>query len=114
MPRGNDPQTKIHYKGKNEDFIIFADSAQAVKDWKADKSVPLAQVVSGWKVFITHKHGNQGVLDGASKGQLEDEFGTSRDDDVVTKILEGGSIIESEEKGRMGDRNITEGGRVAH
>lgn len=55
MPRGNDQQTKVHYKGKDEDFIIFVDSAEAVKNWKNDSSVPLAQIVSGFKVFITHK-----------------------------------------------------------
>lgn len=55
MPRGNDAQTKVHYKGKDEDFVIFVDSAKAVQDWKEDSSVPLAQVVSGWKVFVTHK-----------------------------------------------------------
>lgn len=56
MPRGNDQQTKVHYKGKDDDFIVFVESADAVKEWKADKSVPLAQVVGGWKVFITHKY----------------------------------------------------------
>lgn len=55
MPRANDAQTKVHYKGSQDDFVIFVDSAQAVEDWKKDSSVPLAQVVSGWKVFITHK-----------------------------------------------------------
>ena len=55
MPRGNDQQIKVHYKGKDEDFIIFVDSGKAVQDWKADRSIPLAQVVSGWKVFVTHK-----------------------------------------------------------
>lgn len=53
--RGNAPQTKMHYKGKNDDFVIFVDSASAVQEWKKDKSTPLAQVVSGWKVFVTHK-----------------------------------------------------------
>lgn len=53
--RGNDQQTKVHFKGQSDDFIILVDSAKAVQDWKADKSVPLAQVVSGWKVFVTHK-----------------------------------------------------------
>lgn len=56
MPRGEGVQTKVHYKGKEDDFIIFVDSAQAVKNWKADKSVPLAQVVNGWKIFVTHKY----------------------------------------------------------
>ena len=35
-------------------------------------------------------------MDTASKAMLEDEFGTSRDDDVVQQILEKGTIIESE------------------
>lgn len=55
MPRGNEQQTKVHYKGKDEDFIVFVESADAVKEWKGDKSIPLAQVVGGWKVFVTHK-----------------------------------------------------------
>ena len=54
MTRGNAGQIKVHYKGA-DDYIIFVDSAQAVRDWKKDSSVPLAQVVSGWKVFVTHK-----------------------------------------------------------
>lgn len=53
--RGNDQQVKVHYKGKGDDFIIFVESAKAVQEWKNDKSVPLAQVVNGWKVFVTHK-----------------------------------------------------------
>ena len=53
--RGNASQIKIHFKGKEDDFVIFADSKQAVEDWKKDKSIPLAQVVSGFKIFVTHK-----------------------------------------------------------
>lgn len=53
--RGNDPQVKIHYKGADDDFIIYVDSKEAVENWKKDSSIPLAQVVSGFKVFVTHK-----------------------------------------------------------
>lgn len=35
-------------------------------------------------------------MDAASKGTLEDEFGTSREEDVVQQILEKGSILETE------------------
>ncbi|KAK4974073.1 hypothetical protein LTR66_011100 [Elasticomyces elasticus] len=112
--RGNASQIKVHYKGKDEDFVVFADSAKAVKDWKADKSIPIAQVVSGYKVFVTHKHGNQGIMDSASNSALDNEFGTHRDDDVVVQILEKGTIIESEEHGRNGVTNITMGGSVNH
>ena len=55
MARGNDSQVKVHYQGKDEDFIIFVDNPEAVKKWKADSSIPLAQVVSGFKVFVTDK-----------------------------------------------------------
>ena len=54
--RGNAAQTKVHLKGKDEDFVIMVDSKEAVQNWKKDKSVPLSQVVSGWKVFVTHKY----------------------------------------------------------
>ncbi|KKY28007.1 putative rna binding [Phaeomoniella chlamydospora] len=108
--RGNAGQTKVHYVGKDEDFIVFVDDPQAVKDWKNDKSTPLAQVVSGWKVFVTHKHGAQGVLDTASKATLENEFGTSVDDEVVAKILEGGSVQTTENAERQGPKNDSMGG----
>ena len=55
MPRGNASQSKVHYQGKDEDFIIFVDDAQALESWKKDRSIPLAQVVSGFKIFVTHK-----------------------------------------------------------
>jgi len=57
MARGTPAhEVKVHYKGQNDDFIVIVESAQAVKDWKNDKSIPLAQVVNGWKVFVTHKY----------------------------------------------------------
>ncbi|KAK5121140.1 hypothetical protein LTR85_005624 [Meristemomyces frigidus] len=112
--RGNDQQVKVHFKGNNDDFIIFVESAKAVQDWKKDSSIPLAQVVNGWKVFVTHKHGTQGVLDTASKGALEDEFGSSKDEEVVKQILEKGTVQETENAGRNGDRNPTNGPSVAH
>ncbi|KAK4626646.1 SDO1-like protein [Fulvia fulva] len=113
--RGNDAQIKCHYKGKDEDFVVIVDSKQAVQDWKkSDNTLPLAQVVSGFKVFVTHKHGNQGVMDTASKGQLEDEFGTSNEDEVVKQILEKGSIIESGTSGRDGVKNDSKGAMAGH
>ncbi|MCJ1445049.1 MAG: hypothetical protein MMC23_005554 [Stictis urceolatum] len=114
MPRGNASQSKVHYQGKEEDFIIFVDDTESVKKWKEDRSIPLAQVVSGFKIFVTHKHGAQGVLDSASKSTLENEFGTSKDDDVIIKILEKGSIQETENAERQGTTNDSMGGSVAH
>ncbi|KAB2580869.1 putative rna binding protein [Lasiodiplodia theobromae] len=113
-PRGEAIQTKVHYKGKEDDFVIFVDSEKAVQDWKQDSSVPLAQVVNGWKVFVTHKHGNQGILDTASNAVLDNEFGTHADEDVVKQILEKGDIQSVEEKGRSGDTNLSKGSLQAH
>lgn len=41
------------------------------------------------------RQGAQGILDGASKAMLENEFGTHRDEDVVQQILEKGEIQEA-------------------
>ena len=37
-----------------------------------------------------NSHGSQGVLDSASKASLESEFGTSKEDECIVKILEMG------------------------
>jgi hypothetical protein len=55
MTRGNDPTTKVIYKGNTDDFVIFVDDVAAAQNWRKDRSIPLAQVVSGWKIFVTHK-----------------------------------------------------------
>ncbi|KZF24239.1 shwachman-Bodian-diamond syndrome protein [Xylona heveae TC161] len=114
MPKGNAPQTKVHYKGQNEDFIVFVDDREAVLNWRKDKSIPLAQVVSGWKFFKTHKHGTQGVLDGASKGDLQNEFGSDDDDTVMKAILEKGDILHSEAAERQGPKNDSKGPMISH
>jgi hypothetical protein len=53
--RGNAAVTKVHFKEGEDDFIIFVDSAEQVKKWKVDRTIPLADVVSGFKVFTTNK-----------------------------------------------------------
>lgn len=55
MARGEGNQPKIHYKGEHEDFVVFVDDAKAAEGWKTDKSIPLAQVVSSFKIFVTHR-----------------------------------------------------------
>ncbi|EAU36642.1 conserved hypothetical protein [Aspergillus terreus NIH2624] len=109
MPRANDPTSKVFYKGSSDDFIVFVDDAQALNNWRKDRSIPLADVLNGWKIFTTHRHGAQGVLDGASKASLENEFGTSNEDDVVTKILENGEFQTTGSKENVGDTNFRNG-----
>jgi Shwachman-Bodian-Diamond syndrome (SBDS) protein len=55
MTRGNDTTTKVFYRGKADDFVIFVDDVTTAQKWRHDRTVPLAQVVSGWKVFVTHR-----------------------------------------------------------
>jgi len=114
MARGEANQVKVHYKGTDEDFIIFVDDAKAAKDWKTDKTIPLAQVVSSFKVFVTNKHGAQGEFNGASHATLDNEFGTHVDEEVIKQILEKGSLQESAAAERQGSTNDSMGARVAH
>merc|ERR1712230_197150 len=76
MPRGNASVTKCHYKGKDEDFIVFVESADDVEKWKNDSSIPLAQVVSGFKIM--------------TKGTLQVSENSERSGD--TNITKGGTI----------------------
>lgn len=55
MTKGDTQQTKIHYKGNEDDFIIIVESAEAVKKWKEDKTIPLVDVVNSFDVFTTGK-----------------------------------------------------------
>lgn len=55
MPRGQADVSKVHYKGQEEDFIVFVDSPEDLKKWKTDRSIPLASVVNSFKIFVTHK-----------------------------------------------------------
>jgi len=112
--KAHNNQTKVHYKGADDDFIIFAESEDAVRNWKKDSSIPLVDVVQSFKVLVSHKHGAQGELDTASKAALENEFGTSKDDDVVKQILEKGDLQTSTNSERGSSTNDNKGSLVAN
>ncbi|KAI4280655.1 MAG: hypothetical protein L6R38_004280 [Xanthoria sp. 2 TBL-2021] len=114
MTRGNVHLSKVHYQGKDEDFVIFVDDVKAVQKWKEDRSIPLAQVVNGFIIFITHKHGAQNAHDEASKQVLENEFGTHNEDECMIKILEGGILQETVSGEHQGPKNDSMGTRSAH
>ena len=124
MPRGNASQSKVHYQGKEEDFVVYIDDIETLQKWKADKSIPLAQFVSAFKIFVTHKyeslmsccnsypitmfwaandvipshrHGAQNAYDEASQATLENEFGNkSTEDERMRKILTDGDLQNTE------------------
>ena len=114
MARGNSPQTQVFYKGSNGDqFCVFVESEELLKKWKADSSIPMTEIVAGWKIMVP-EHGKQGILNTASKGQLENEFGTSNEDEVMKKILTDGSVQSTDNPERIGITNETMGARIAH
>jgi len=43
-----------------------------------------------------YRHGAQNAHDSASKATLENEFGTHNEDECITKILEQGTLQETE------------------
>ncbi|RYP92745.1 hypothetical protein DL770_001134 [Monosporascus sp. CRB-9-2] len=55
MVKGNASTTKVHYKGKEDDFLVFIDDVETFKKWQKDKSIPMAHFISTYKVFITHR-----------------------------------------------------------
>lgn len=55
MTRGETIQTKCHYKGSNDDFIIFIDDVDTYNKWKTDKTIPMAHFISSFKIFQTNK-----------------------------------------------------------
>jgi hypothetical protein len=55
MTRGNTKQSKVYYKGRAEDFVIFVADITAVENWRKDHTLPLAQVMDGWKIFTSHQ-----------------------------------------------------------
>ncbi|KAF4469346.1 shwachman-Bodian-Diamond syndrome [Fusarium albosuccineum] len=122
MARGEATQTKVHYKGSSEDFLVFVDDVESYKKWQSDKSVPLAHFVSSFKIFLTHgsganiddRQGAQGTYDTASKASLENEFGTSVDDDIIKQILEKGDAQTTEMPERQGPKNDSKGPMAAH
>lgn len=56
MTRGESQQLKVHYKGKEDDFLVFVDDEATYKKWKTDKSVAMAHFISSFKIFVTHRY----------------------------------------------------------
>lgn len=54
----------------------------------------MTSMADGHGTNARHRQGNQGILDAASNSQLENEFGTHKEEDVVKAILEKGDLQE--------------------
>jgi ribosome maturation protein Sdo1 len=84
-----------------------------VEKYRKDSSTPLVEVVDSYDIFVTHKHGAQGVLDRASHSQLENEFGSydrmervaddrSKPEVAIEKILKEGQIQQTKGPEKFG------------
>ncbi|WBW71988.1 SBDS family protein Rtc3 [Schizosaccharomyces osmophilus] len=91
MSSGPANQTRVFYQTDAASFVIIAASQNDVNNWRSDKTIPLTQVVDSFQVFSLNK-GSEGELSKASKLELENAFGTSKDVDVCSKILSEGKI----------------------
>lgn len=98
---------KVFYKGKENDFVIFADNADLLQKYnKGDSTIPLIDIVSIYKVFINRQGGVEGLLDEASKSELQNEFGSKANvDSVIKTILKEGS--DKHGAGSFIDQKIT-------
>ncbi|ODV80143.1 DUF1960-domain-containing protein [Suhomyces tanzawaensis NRRL Y-17324] len=83
---------KIFYKGNENDFIIFVEDVNLLEKFKkGDTTIPLIDLVSIYKIFTNRQGGSEGVLDEASKAELQNEFGKVDNDEIIKKILREGS-----------------------
>ncbi|KAI0660770.1 ribosome maturation protein [Cubamyces menziesii] len=86
--------TKVVYKPSpesTEDFIVIVNPAE-YKRWKEGgmyTTIPLTEVVDSFQVLWSNQ-GAQGLLGKPSNQQLDNVFGTHKDVDVITQILQKG------------------------
>ncbi|KHN94140.1 Ribosome maturation protein SBDS [Metarhizium album ARSEF 1941] len=115
MTRGESTQTKVHYKGSTDDFLVFVEDVAQYREWlKGDTSIPLAQFVSSFKIFLTHRQGAQGTYDESPKSVLYSEFNTDDEDEVIKKILKEGTMQTIEMPARQGVTNDSMSSMKAH
>lgn len=84
--------TKVVYKPDSQstdEFTVIVNPAE-FKKWKeGDTTIALTEVVDSFQVFFSNQ-GAQGILGTPSKQQLENVFGSSKDVDVIERILKQG------------------------
>lgn len=87
-------QTRVFYKGQNEDFIVFLDDLEAMEKYKTDSTIPMSQFLGSFDVFKSYTGGASGKLEKASKQELAEEFGDFGDvvNDVIPVIISKGQI----------------------
>ncbi|KAH7105606.1 DUF1960-domain-containing protein [Auriculariales sp. MPI-PUGE-AT-0066] len=105
---------RVIYKPDSQstnEYTVIVD-ADEYKKWQEvlSRSVALALVVDSFEVFFSNQ-GSQGVLGKPSKQQLDTDFNTHKDDDVIKAILEKGELKAAEGYGKeLSGLNASRGG----
>ncbi|KAL9940906.1 hypothetical protein V8E36_000394 [Tilletia maclaganii] len=108
------PQTisKVVYQPDTQstDTYSVIVNADEYKKWHdGGETIPLAEVVDSFDVFHSNQ-GAQGHLNRASKQQLDAVFGSTNDNDVVTAVLEKGSLQQVAAGNKYGTSNDAQQG----
>ncbi|PFH51312.1 hypothetical protein AMATHDRAFT_47199 [Amanita thiersii Skay4041] len=109
--------SKVVYKPDSQstdEFIVIVNPLEYKKWKKGDTTIPLTEVVDSFSVFHSGQ-GSQGLLGQPSKQQLDTVFGTSKDIDVVSIVLEKGREQASEgiRSSDFGTTNASRGSAAA-
>ncbi|KAF8505938.1 ribosome maturation protein [Russula emetica] len=103
--------TKVIYKPDHNASDVFIVIVNPVEKWKdGDRTIPLVEVVDSFEILSSNQ-GPQGLLRRPSKQELDTEFGTHVDIEVVQQILEKGKeeAGESLSSDRWGSKNDSRG-----
>ncbi|KAI0309759.1 ribosome maturation protein [Amylostereum chailletii] len=108
--------TKVVYQPSSKEgltFIVIVNAPEYKRYKDGDTTIPLVDVVDSFKI-LSSGQGAQGILGTASKQELENTFGTSRDDEVVKQILEKGRAETTDgiQGSKWGSKNDTMGSAI--
>ncbi|KDR84003.1 hypothetical protein GALMADRAFT_236570 [Galerina marginata CBS 339.88] len=105
---------KVIYKPNTqstEEYSIIV-NPEEYKKWKdGDTTIPLAEVVDSFTIFHSDQ-GSQGILRQPSNQQLDSDFGTHKDIDVVEFMLKNGKEQRGEGLGQTASTNVTRGSNI--
>ncbi|KAF9464854.1 DUF1960-domain-containing protein [Collybia nuda] len=95
--------TKVIYKPDHtstSEYTVIV-NPEEFKKWKdGDTSIPLSEVVDSFTVFHSSQ-GRSGFLGQASQQQLDTDFGTVKNDEIVKEILTKGRDQASDSIGSL-------------
>lgn len=100
------PHNDIQTSNDNPSTMVLMVHTDTFHQYEKDKSIPLAQVVDSFDIF-KYQHGRSGKLAKPSQRELEDTFGTTKEDVIVQIMLEKGKLHGTHTEkthSRRGDR----------